>query len=355
MNLRYLAPLHRSSLPLIRVSTPAVLFCALLVLSALRTSSFFSSANLGGLVAEAAPLVLSTLAITPIALSGPAGIDLAIGPLVVLVNVTLVQWLFQSGITEPVIVFAFAIGIACAFEVVQGLVIAFVRLQPVIVTLSGYLVLGGLNLVILPQAGGTVPTWLGDLGSPSGILSPCLYVLVGGIALWAVLARTPFLRSIRLLGGNERAAFAAGLNWVGARLGAHLIAGFYAGVAGVFLTGLLGSADPTAGSSETLMTVTALVVGGVSLSGGEGGPFGAVLGALDIFLIGFVLGTFQLGEASSYANEAAYGVVLVAALLIGRLTVVRARQRVTGSQRRRKQARTITSTAAPTAREGAIG
>lgn len=312
-----------SGVTLGRVATPATLFCALVVASALRTSGFFTSANLGSLIAEAAPLVMSTLAITPVALSSPAGIDLSIGPLIVLVNVTVVTWLTSDGITNPGLVFAFAIALGVAFEVAQGLVITLVRLQPVIVTLSGYLVLGGLNLVILPQAGGTVPTWLGNLGSPSSVFSPSLYLLLGCFALWWVLGRTTYLRNLRLVGGNDRASYVSGVNWAAVRLGAHVVAGFYAGIAGVFLTGLLGSADPTAGSSETLMAITALVVGGVSLSGGEGSAFGAVLGALDIFLIGFVLGTLQLGEASSYVNEAAYGVVLVGTLLIGRLAASR--------------------------------
>ena len=291
--------------------------------TALRTTGFFQPANIASLVAEAAPLVVSTLAITPVALSAPAGIDLAIGPLVVLVNVTVVTWAIAAGIANPVLVFGFAIVLGVAFELVQGLVITVVRLQPIIVTLSGYLVLGGLNLVILPQAGGTVPTWLMNFGSPVNLLSPAVYVLVGCFVVWALLERTAFLRNLRLVGANERAAYVSGINWVATRLGAHVVAGFFAGVAGVFLTGLLQSADPTAGGSETLMVVTALVVGGVSLSGGEGGAAGALLGALDIFLVGDLLGTFQLGEASSYANEAAYGIVLVAALLVGDLTARR--------------------------------
>lgn len=319
--------LRRVEQPLSRGATAGLLFIVLLVLSGLRVPGFFASGNLGGSIGEAAPLVLSVLAITPIAISAPAGIDLAIGPLVVFVNVTVVQWLVPHGFTNEIEIFAFAIALAVGFELIQGLIINVVRLQPIIVTLSGYLVLGGLNLVVLPQAGGTVPGWLGNLGAPSSLLSPALYVLVGCYALWAALSRTTFLRNLRLVGGNERAGYVAGMRLVPTRLGAHVLAGIYAGVAGVFLTGLLQSADPTAGSSETLMAVTALVVGGVSLAGGRGGALGALLGALDIFLIGDVLGTFQLGEGSSYATEATYGVVLVAALLLGYLTDKRLRQR----------------------------
>ncbi|MBO0809333.1 MAG: ABC transporter permease, partial [Actinobacteria bacterium] len=299
----------RSSLrPVATLSTPGVLLVLLLIVSAFVSPQLFSLSGLGGALGEATPLILSVLAIMPIALSAPAAIDLSIGPLIVFVNVGIVHWLVPNGIGGPLPSFAFAILAGVAFEVLQGAVINVVRLQPVIVTLSGYLVLGGLNLIVLPQAGGTVPYWLGNLGSPTSIFSPALIVVAACFAGWGLLARTAFVRNLRLAGGNERAAFVSGVRLTTTRLGAHVVAGAIAGVAGVMLTGLLQSADPTAGSSQTLMAVTALVVGGVSLAGGQGRALGAFLGAVDVFLIGNVLGTFQLGEASSFVTEAAYGV-----------------------------------------------
>jgi ribose transport system permease protein len=305
--------------PAAALSTPGVLLILLLIVSAFVSPELFSLTGLGGALGEAAPLILSVLAIMPIALSAPAAIDLSIGPLIVFVNVGIVHWLVPNDIGGPLPVFAFAILAGVAFEVLQGAVINVVRLQPVIVTLSGYLVLGGLNLIVLPQAGGTVPYWLGNLGSPTSIFSPALAVVAACFAGWSLLARTAFARNLRLVGGNERAAFVSGVRLTATRLGAHVVAGAIAGVAGVMLTGLLQSADPTAGSSQTLMAVTALVVGGVSLSGGQGRALGAFLGAVDVFLIGNVLGTLQLGEASSFVTEAAYGVILVAAIIAGKM------------------------------------
>jgi ribose transport system permease protein len=309
------------------LSTPTVLLAILLIVSGFRSPGLFGSQGLGTALAQAAPLILSVLAITPVAISAPAGIDLSIGPLIVLVNVGIVQWLVPRAIATPVLTFAFAIVLGVAFEVLQGVIITVVRLQPVIVTLSGYLVLGGLTLVVMPQEGGVVPTWLTSLGTPAGIASPVLYVVVGCFVIWGIVARTAFMRNLRLIGGNERAAYASGLSLVGTRICAHVVAGVFAGVAGVLLTALLQSADPTAGSAQTLSAVTALVVGGVSLSGGQGGAAGALLGAVDVFLIGNVLGTFQLGESSSFVTEVVNGAILVAALVAGRLVVARQRRR----------------------------
>lgn len=322
----------RSSLrPVAALSTPGILLLLLLAASAVVSPDLFSLSGLGGALGDAAPLILSVLAIMPVALSAPAAIDLSIGPLIVFVNVGIVHWLVPAGIGGPLPVFVFAILAGVAFEVLQGVVINVVRLQPVIVTLSGYLVLGGLNLIVLPQAGGTVPYWLGTLGSPTTIFAPALVVVAACFVGWTLLARTAFARNLRLVGGNERAAFVSGVRLTATRLGAHAVAGAIAGVAGVMLSGLLQSADPTAGSSQTLMAVTALVVGGVSLSGGQGRALGAFLGAVDVFLIGNVLGTFQLGEASSFVTQVAYGVILVAAIVAGKLVGARQGRRAVPS------------------------
>lgn len=306
--------------------TPMLLLVCLASAIAFTSPDFFTSQGAANSVVDAGPLILAVLALVPIAMSAPAGVDLSIGPLMVLVNVTLVSWLFPLGLTGAVWTFAFAIVLAVIFEVIQGLVIALVRLQPIVVTLSGYLVLGGLNLVILPQAGGSVPNWLSVLGSPTQFFSPSLYVLIGCFVLWAVFSRTTIARNISLLGGNDRASYASGLRLASTRIAAHVVSGVFAGIGGVLLTGLLQSADPTSGPTETLTAVTALVVGGATLAGGRTSGMGAVLGAIDIYMLGYFLGVFNLGNASSYITEAANGVVLVAALVAGYL-VARSRRR----------------------------
>lgn len=263
------------------------------------------------------PLVIGVLAITPIAISAPGGIDLSIGPLIAIINVGIVQWLVPHGLDSWLLVFAFSIGFGVVYQLIQGLLIGLLRLQPVIVTLSGYLVLGGMELVILPQPGGAAPAWLANWGSATSTFSPVFFVVVGCFVAWTLFSRTAIARNIRLMGGNERTAFVSGVRLLPTRLIAHVVAGVFAGVAGVLLTAVLQSADPTGGSSQTLMIVTALLIGGTSLAGGKGRALGSLLGALDIYLIGFVLATFQLGESSGFVTEVIYGSVLIGSLLIG--------------------------------------
>ena len=297
--------------------TPAILFVILLVISAFHGPHLFTSDGLAGAVIGASPLVLATLAITIIAVAGPAGVDLSVGPAMTFINIGIVLGLPVLGLSSPVAVFAFAILLGVLLEAAMGTLIAVLRVSTVVVTLAIYLVLDGLNTVILPQPGGTAPDWLANWGSASSILSPILYVPLAAFVLWTLISRTTFFRNVRLMGANDRTAFVSGMKLIPTRVGAHVICGVFVGIASVMYTGLIGSADPTAGASYTLSAVTALVIGGASLAGGRARGFGSVLGAIDIWLISYVLSTFNFGLNASYWVQFATGAVLVAALVTG--------------------------------------
>lgn len=314
-------------------ASAGVLFIVLLILSATRSSSFLSSSGLAGSMSEVAPLVLATLSVSAIALAGPSSVDLSIGPLIVFVNVVIVQWFVPSGLDSPVVLILLSIALAIAFECAQGFVIARLRLQPVIITLAGFLVLSGLDLVILPQPGGTVPAWLSGWGAPTGALSAPLWVMLAALLGWGLLGRTTAMKTVRLVGANERTAYVSGLPLIKARVIAHAVGGVFAGLSGLMLCALLESGDATQASGYTLQVLAALVLGGASLAGGRASAVGAVLGALDIYLISFALGTYNFGAKSSYVVQFSTGIVLVLALAgatgliaLGELRRRRARQ-----------------------------
>lgn len=298
-------------------AVPIGLLVVLLIVAALRGPDLFTSRGAANAIANMAPLIMATLALTVIAIAGRGGVDLSIGPLLSLVNVTMITWLVNKGVSSPVALIAFAIAMAVAYELLVGVLIATLRLQPIIVTLAGFLVLGGLNLTILEQPGDTAPGWLAHWGSPSSVFSPVLLVIVIALVLWVLIARTTFFRNIRLMGSNERTAYASGVALIPTRIGAHLIAGVFAGLGGLLYTALIASGDPTFGSKYTLMVVTALLLGGISITGGRGGALGAVIGAVDVFLISYVLATFNFGSSATYAVQLSYGLVLVGALGAG--------------------------------------
>jgi ribose transport system permease protein len=118
------------------------------------------------------------------------------------------------------------------------------------------------------------------------------------------------------MGSDERAAYTSGVPITAVRIGAHLISGAFAGLAAICFTALISSGDPSQGTTYTLIAVTALVLGGASLGGGRGGVFGSFLGAVNLYLITFVLSTFNFGAVQSFVTNLAYGSILVASLLL---------------------------------------
>ncbi len=295
---------------------PILLLFTLLVIAVLRAPNLMSSVGIGSAIIVSAPLILATYSLTLIAMAGRAGVDLSIGPLIGFINVSLIQLYAADVIASPFAFFAYAIIVGILYQVLMGLIIIYVRVQPIIVALSGFLALVGLNLVILPRPGGVAPEWMMPWGLGTSIWSPILVILVLATGAWFLLARTAFFDHLRLMGSDERTAYTAGVRINIVRLGAHVIAGVYSALAALTFTSLISSGDPTQGTTYTLMAVTALVLGGTSLAGGRGSIIGSLLGALNIYLITYVLSTFSFGMVQSFVTDAAYGVVLVVSLLL---------------------------------------
>ena len=242
---------------------PILLMFILLVVAVLRGPNLISSAGLGSAILVSAPLVLATYALMATALAGRGTVDLAIGPLLGFVNVLLVRLNELGAVQSPIAVFAFAIGVGMAYQLLMALIVIFVRVQPIIVALSGYLALSGINLVILPRPGGVAPEWMVPWGEGTEILSPVAFIVVFATAAWLLFTRTAFYGHLKLMGSDERAAYTAGvrIGWV--RLGAHLISGAFVGLAAICYTALIGSGDPTQGTTmigwtRTKMTISAI-------------------------------------------------------------------------------------------------
>jgi ribose transport system permease protein len=306
---------------------PMFIFFALLIFAVIRGPNLISSAGIGSAVIVVAPLILATYALTIIVMAGRAGVDLSIGPLIGFINVSMIQLFAVDFMSSPIAFFLFAMGVGIAYQLIQGLIIVFVRVQPIIVSLSGFLTLVGLNLIVMPRPGGVAPDWMFPWGSGTTIFSATLVILLLATAGWYIISRTAFFGHLRLMGSDERAAYTSGVRINMVRLGAHAIGGVYAGLAAIAFTALISSGDPSQGTTYTLMAVTAMVLGGANLAGGRGSAFGALLGALNIYLITYVLSTFNFGIVQSFVTDLAYGVMLVVSLLIS-LAVPQIQKRV---------------------------
>jgi ribose transport system permease protein len=301
---------------------PILLMAVLLSTAVIRGPSLVSLSGFGSAIIVAAPLVLATYSLMALAIAGRGTVDLAVGPLLAFINVTIVKLNGLDLVTSPLAVFVLALGIGVIYQVLFALIIIFVRVQPIIVALSGFLALSGINLVILPRPGGVAPEWMAAWGLGNTIFSPVLLIVLVATAGWVLFTFTSFYANLRMMGYDERAAFTSGVRINLVRIGAHVLAGLFVGLGAICYTALIASGDPTQGTTMTLTSVTALVLGGVSLSGGRGSVAGSLLGALNLFLIGYVLATFNFGAVQAFVTQFFYGLILVLSLLLTLLVPV---------------------------------
>jgi ribose transport system permease protein len=295
---------------------PIVIFFTLLIFAVIRGPYLVSQTGIGGMIIVVAPLILATYSLTVIVMAGRAGVDLSIGPLIGFINVGMIQLIGAGYLESPISIFLYAIGVGIAYQILMALIIVFVRVQPIIVSLSGYLSLVGLNLIIMPRPSGLAPDWMYSWGAGTSIFSPVLVILIVATIGWYLLAQSAFWGNLKMMGSDERSTYTSGVNINMVRVGAHIIGGIYVGLAAITFTSLISSGDPSQGTTYTLMAVTALVLGGANLAGGRGSAFGALLGSLNIFLLTFALSTFNFGKMQSFITDMSYGVMLVVSLLI---------------------------------------
>jgi ribose transport system permease protein len=301
---------------------PILLLAILASIAVIRGPNLVSLSGFGSAIIVAAPLILATYALMSVALAGRGTVDLAVGPLLAFINVSIVSLNGLGLVTSPLGVFVVAICIGVIYQILFALVIIVVRVQPIIVALSAFLALSGINRVILPRPGGVAPDWMISWGLGNTIFSPVLLILVLATGGWLLFTLSPFFKHLRMMGYDERAAFTAGVRSDVVRVGAHVIAGVFIGLGAICYTALIASADPTQGTTMSLAAVTAVVLGGVSLAGGRGTVTGALIGATNLFLIGYVLATFQFGAVQGFVTQLLYGLTLIASLLLTMLVPI---------------------------------
>jgi ribose transport system permease protein len=227
----------------------------------------------------------------------------------------------------------------------NGCVVVYGRIQPIIATLATGAIYIGIALFLRPTPGGKIDddlNWaftnsLQDFAStvhifddgnapwfaPFGTI-PVPFILIIAIALlvWAPFRRSVTGRSVYAVGSAEGAAYMSGLHIDRAKLAAFTLAGFFAGCGGLFLAiqTSSGNADIPQAGTYTLNSIAAVVIGGTSLLGGTGSAIGSIFGALILRVISFFFRIFDIAPLLQPLFE---GIILLAAVSIGALRVLR--------------------------------
>lgn len=290
-----------------------LLFATLLIASILQDPILLSPRFMTGALSVAVPLVIGAMAVTPAILSGGGGMDLSIGPLMGFINVLVVTLLMPTGTSDWWIAVPLLLLTGLGVGAVNGWLVASLRLQPIVATLGTYLILGGINLWLLPSPLGPVPAWFSFLSRSIGGVPGPLIFLIGPALIWFGLGFTPFRKTLLAVGGDDRVAYSAGINVTLVRILAYALAGLFAAFAGLALTSLIQSADATVGPPFTLQVITAAALGGINLAGGRGSMWGSVFGALSLFLIQNLLTNYGV---SVFWQQVIFGLTLITALVL---------------------------------------
>ena len=211
------------------------------------------------------------------------GIDLSVGSLMGLMNVLSAKHMIGMSFREAILFSLVILLLSALAGAFTGLVITFTRIPDIVVTLGMLFVWYGVGLWVMEIPGGGAPQQfydlaLGSIGSTQ-IPGAAVIVLVAFAVLWLPIRWLRPGLSIYAVGSNRNAAYLSGIGVARTRVGAYLLGGVFAGLAGLALTATSGIGDPNSGSIYTLNSVAAVVLGGVSLLGGVGGLIGPIAAA----------------------------------------------------------------------------
>jgi len=258
-----------------------------------------------------------------------SGIDLSVGAMFILTN-CLASWIVvgSAGMTALGVAGVLLAGLACG--AVNGAIVIFGRLQPIVATIASGAVYFGIALALRPNPGGDVNSDLADLltGQLWGGIPASLVVLLAVVlTIWLPFRRSALGRAVYAVGSSEVAAYMSGLDTRRAKFASYTLSGLFAAMGGLMLTFFTysGEASSANASTYTLNSIAAVVLGGVSLFGGTGSAVGAIFGALIFRTINDLLFVFDLDPLW---QPLFLGIVLLISVCIGSVRLLRIRNRL---------------------------
>ena len=290
------------------------------ILSVLAPDSFPTAGNLRTMIRQTAVVGIAALGMTMVVILG--GIDLSVGSMVAFTTVV-VAYLLQAG-SAPVVAALGGVLVAAVCGLANGLLITGLRVMPFIVTLGAMGIIRGAAKGLAGEQKIDAPaTWLNNLiaelpaGSrwqifPAGVWLLILLAVLAG----ALLRYTRFGRHIFAIGSNEDTARLCGVEVQRVKTQVYTLSAALAGIAGLMQFSRLTVGDPTVASGLELDVIAAVVIGGATLSGGEGSILGSLVGAM--LMTEIKTGGTHLGLAN-WVQEIITGVIIIVAVALDRL------------------------------------
>ena len=323
---RWIATLEssRAVVESIRDAVPGLKDTTIAVPASRRWPTFLLRDNLRNVAGQIAVIAIVAVGMTLVIIAG--GIDLSVGSLIAL-SAVVCAWLLKAlggvgaGAGAMCVAAAGAVVLCALSGAFSGAMVVRFRLPPFIATLAmmqvasgvAYIIARGRPIYDAPDAFTALGRGVDPLlGVPWAVWLMLLLYALGHV----LMSRTALGRYVYAVGGNQEAARLAGVRTGGVLLLTYVVSGALAGLGGVVMASQLKSGAPTYGVMYELYVIAAVVVGGTSLSGGEGRVLGTLVGA---FIIAVIQNGMNLTNVESYTQKVVLGLVILGAVLLDRI------------------------------------
>ncbi|MHC1772489.1 MAG: ribose ABC transporter permease [Flexilinea sp.] len=298
-------------------STKNVLALVVLcVLLSILTPKFFTESNILNVLRQTSINAIMAIGVSFVILTG--GIDLSVGS-VLAFSAAIAAGQIKQDVNFIVAIIAGLI-VGAIIGGISGIIVAKIKVAPFITTLAMMTIGRGATRVYTT---GKPITGLGDSFAKIGagyigdLPIPVLITLIVFLIAWYIQNQTRFGRYVYAIGGNEEATRLSGVNVDRIKISVYAISGMMAALSGLIISARLDSAQPVAGDGAELDAIAAVVIGGVSLSGGKGSALGVLIGAL---IIGVLNNGQNLLNVSPFYQQIVKGLVILIAVIIDSYT-----------------------------------
>jgi ribose transport system permease protein len=281
----------------------------------------YGASEIQSLAISALPLALAAVAQAIVVIAG--GIDLSIGSMMALTNVTAAVLMKGSSEEFGVVVVIVVLLMGLLLGSVNGLLVVLTRVPDIVVTLAMSFVWAGTALLVLSTPGGSAAGWLKSLGSGTlfseWIPKPLVLLIVVVGVIWIPLRRSSLGLSLYAIGSDRLAALRSGVDIDRTKLASYALTGLFAAMGGLALSISTGIGTPVPGP-YTLLSVAAVVLGGVSLAGGRGGVVGAIVG---VFVLALIRSDLTYLAVDPNFTTVIQGLIMIAVVMVGALVAMR--------------------------------
>ncbi|OFO21817.1 sugar ABC transporter permease [Corynebacterium sp. HMSC056F09] len=282
---------------------------ALCIALFIATPYFLTVTNLLNVGIQAATVAILAFGMTFVIVT--AGIDLSVGSVAAL-GAMVSAYMFSTAGLPGWLTLLIGLGVGALAGAICGMATAWGKIPSFIATLAMMSVARGLTLVISQGSPIETAPSVNFFGSDvAGLPVPIIMMVIAGLLCWFILERTVLGRSMYAIGGNLEAARLSGLPVKRIQIAVFALSGFFAAWAGMVMAGRLESAQPQAGTGYELDAIAAVVIGGASLSGGQGKATGTLVGAI---LLAVIRNGLNLLNVSSFWQQIVIGLVIALAV-----------------------------------------